>query len=360
MSPIILPSGKVLSARTTASARAGAERPEGERVKGLMAQLKPVLALQFRALRQQAAEAGRANPRGWADQSFFYYGRCVLDGQLACDAVGVPVESLEDLASSSAVQAIVARYMTNAGSGQNASRILRGLRTVVRRGGANTPRPMRKAIRDMSRTARRGEYEDLPEAAECLAAAMAEFRDAVVMIATGHPRRGKTRLRDAIIMALEIATSFRRSEFGAITVDVVFFSSYKTEVKIIIPEGASKVREVQLGVIRDEQVVAMLQRLVVDTGSGSLFRTNWKAPLAPDSTYKALRRTAKRSVGVPLSFNKARRIRVTGETSLPAMRARARHHRNSEVAEKTYSWHDDDLGIDQCRDALKNFGLPSE
>ena len=354
---IRLPSGQLLSAQTVATAAALAEVPEPERVTKLLGRIQPLLAAELRALRKLPAKKGYAAPRDWADTTFFLLARGVLDGQLACEAAGLPLTSLSDFTSKSAVDAIVNRYSGPGKPGRNAARILGGLCTVVRRGGTVVPSYMRRARRKLARAPRRTESKDLPALAECLAAALAAFEEAVMLISDGHRRRGKTRRRDAVILAVEMLTNFRRSEFGAITADVVIFSDHRAEVKIIIPEEASKVREIQLGVIRNEAVIAMLRQLADETNTGSLFETNRKTPLAPADAYRALRRTSKRSIGIELSFNEARRIAVTSEQNLSAMRARARHRRGSNVAEDCYSWHADDLGIEQCRDALRKFGV---
>lgn len=360
--PIVLPSGRVLSARTAESARrvlaSRAERKEGEGLTRLLARLPTGMAVEFRVLWKQAAAQGKADPQAWSDGSSYINARSLLDATIACKQAEVAVESILDLSSAPAVNAVVSRYKTAAGSGQNASRILRGVRPLIRRLGGNISKHMKEAIRDLSRTPRRGENEELPDIAGCLNAAIAEFADAVIMIRNGRSRRGMTRLRDAVIMAVEMATTFRRGEFHAITVDVVFFSNSKSEVRIVIPEAASKVREVQLGVIRDERVIGMLRELVKDKRMGGLFRTNRGTRLHSVSTYKALRRTTKRTVNVALSFNKARRVGVSGETSISAMRGRTRHSSRSETAEQTYSWHRDDIGIDECREKLARYGLP--
>ena len=163
-------------------------------------------------------------------------------------------------------------------------------------------------------------------------------------------------MRDAVLLAVELSTSLRRSEFQAITLDVMFFKA-EAQVTIVIPEFASKVRRVQLGLVRDPRVVAMLRQLKSDKAAGALFETNWATPLASASKYKALKRAGERAVGVALNFNKVRRIGVTSETSTGAMRKRLRHVNGSEVAEQTYAWHPDDVGIEECRAKLSQYGL---
>lgn len=354
---IRLPSGQLLSVQMVATAEALARLPEPIRVTGLLQRIQPHLAGELRALRQLPAKEGYASPRDWAETTFFLHARNILDGQLACEAAGIPLASLGDFTTEDAVRAIVDRYSGPGKPGRNAARILSGLCTVARRGGTVVPSFMRKATRKLARAPRRTENKDLPTLAICLAAALKEFESAVMLMSYGHERRGRTRMRDAVILAVEMLTNFRRGEFGAITADVVFFDDHRAEVRIIIPEAASKVREVQLGIIRDKAVIVMLRRLANETNTGSLFETNRKKPLASVDAYRALQRTSGRALGVKLSFNEARRIGVTSEQSLPAMRARARHRRGSDVAEDTYSWHPDDLGIEQCRDALRNFGV---
>ncbi len=354
---IRLPSGQLLSAQTVAKAAALAEVPESERVTKLLGRIQPLLAAELRALRKLPAKEGYAAPRDWADTTFFLLARCVLDGQLACEAAGLPLTSLSDFTSESAVSAIVSRYSGPGKPGRNAARIFGGLCTVVRRGGTVVPSYMRQIKRKLARAPRRTENKNLPTLAECLAAALKAFEEATMLISDGHKKRGKTRQRDAVILAVEMLTNFRRSEFGAITTDIVIFSDHCAEVKIIIPEKASKVREIQFGVIRDEVVITMLHQLANETNTGSLFETNRKTPLAPVDAYRALQRTSQRSIGVKLSFNEARRIGVTSEHNLSAMQARARHRRGSNVTEDAYSMHADDLGIEQCRDALRKFGV---
>jgi hypothetical protein len=361
--PTTLPTGKFLSARTASSAALRldlrARQKESRGLTELLQRIAPELVVEFRALRRLPSEKGKAAPRDWVDASERFYARCLLDGAMACKQAKIPIQSIRDFGSALAIAAVVKTYTTSGGSGQNASRILRGLRTLIRLVGGSISKSTGRTIRGLSRTPRRGAGQALPSAEACRSAALEAFLQAATMIGNGKPRRGKTRMRDAVLMAVQIEANFRRGEFDAITVDLVIFSEVKAEVRIIIPESTSKVRQVQLGIIRDETVIAMLRRLKGDKTVGPLFETNWATPLASVSKYKALKRAGARTVGVPLSFNMARRIGVTSETHIGTMRRRLRHAPGSEVAEQTYAWHADDIGIDECRAKLHHYGLPT-
>jgi len=361
MTQIILPSGQVLSARTAASTkRAFDDRiklQETKQLCTLLGRLPDSVAAEFRQLCKGNTSKGKANPRKWSNATVHMYARSLLDSTTACRQANVDVRSIHDLTGLRAVAAIRERYTTVSGSGQTASCILRGIRPLVRLSGHPIPAHMQHEIRVLLRTPRRDGNEALPTTAECLNASLTEFERAVKLIHDGRPRRGKTLLRDAIIMAVQTLTNFRRGEFSSITLDSVFFDAAKGDVRIIIRESASKVRQVQLGLIKDERVAAMLRKLIDQSTTRHLFLTNWDSALNSVSIYKALKRTSLRTVRVALNFNKIRRIAVSDETNIDAMRRRARHSRHSEVAEQTYSRHSDDIGIDECRIKIKQFGL---
>ncbi len=362
--PVILPSGKVLGGRTEASARQNQQdrvtKAEPQELTKLLARIPLEIATEFRTIRQMPAAHGKADLRDGFSSTVCKYARDTLDAYRACHAANVSANSIRDLSSAAAVKAIAKFYTRDSGSGQNARRILEGIRALIRRMGADTPKHMRTAIRELAATPRKDDGEELPSLERCMEAALDEFQEALMMIHGGKPKRGKTRLRDAAIFAIEMATNFRRGEFNAITVDVVFFSKLKAKVKIVIPEAASKVREVQIGIITDERVIEMMRILIEENRSGHLFETNRGTPFISVGPYKALRRTSHRSTGVPLNFNKARRIRVTDQTNLQAMRGGIRNSANSQQPEQAYSRHADDIGIDECRRKLRQYGRNSD
>ena len=196
------------------------------------------------------AEMGKAHPRAWSDGSAQNYARCLLDAEIACSLAGIPIQSVRDLSSSSAVSAIAKHYKTPDGLGRTPAvscavcgRSFECLAQTCRRICAGQ-------FETSPRTPRRNEGETLPRAAHCMDAAAAAFIvSAVTMISGSKPRRGRTLMRDAVLLAVELSTSLRRSEFQAITLDVMFFKA-EAQVTIVIPEFASKVRRVQLGLVR--------------------------------------------------------------------------------------------------------------
>ena len=59
----------------------------------------------------------------------------------------------------------------------------------------------------------------------------------------------------------EICVAFRRSEFAAIDRENCLFNEEGSSVRVLVPEWASKVKEVQLGIIGDTKVVQMFLNL---------------------------------------------------------------------------------------------------
>jgi hypothetical protein len=212
--PIILPSGEILDPRTAASAESGMDRitaaKESDALGDLLDRLSPPIAKEFRSILRTSAAKSFAAPSQWSPSTAFNMARAAFDAEFALRAAGVDAWSLADFGSDACVDAICAHYTTATGSQRNVGRILQGVRTLVRLRTKGSSRYIGRKIREAARTPRRGENEILPTAEMCLEGAMAEFAAAVAMMRHGRPRRGKTRMRDAVILAIEIVLNFRR------------------------------------------------------------------------------------------------------------------------------------------------------
>ncbi len=357
MTERILPSGRKIA--VTRSLTPMQNRDEVLRARGgealvhAIARLGDTLGDQFSSLLKRPPPPGKdiTDARHWPLTTLLFYIRCVLDAMIAVEATGRKVTSILQFSDTPAIKAILDHFMTEEESGQNASRILRGLRPLIRMLGGIVPRYMRHAISYASHTPRRGEDKDLPSAEDCRAAAAEELADALRMLAnTKTWKRGQTRLRDAVIYLVELHVFFRRNELAHVCLEGIHEDKFRTQIKLVVSGEHSKVREVQLGWITDLQAIAAIKRLQGKRRTGRFFETNAGHPLSSHDAYRALIRTSARSpVGTALSFNDARRIGVTEQTTMDGLHRAGRHASNSQVPEQAYARHDDSLGQDECR-----------
>jgi hypothetical protein len=352
---VMLPSGQRVSSAAIAFAeetlRVTAAAAEPEIVTDLLEKLASAnLAAEFRAILAKPTRKGYADARHWSRLSCWNHARSLYDVKIACDAEGIDVNSICDLSSERVIKAVKTRF----GVSQNASRILRGIRPLLRHMGSST-RKLGDAIKDCSRAPRRDDGVDLPTWDTVLASAIQEFQLGLLMIVDGQAKRGKTRARDAILLLVEVEAALRRGEFGSIEVEATIFDAAEACINIIVSPEHSKVRRLQLCKLHEPQTIKAVLKLMEGRESGKLFQTNAGTDLTPVGQYKALKRVGERTVSVKLNFNKMRKINTSRFDDVPRMRATLRHEKNSDVAEKKYASLPDDIMIDEVRDILNTY-----
>lgn len=350
MSPRILPSGKIMSARTLRSAAAASEdRLADRRTPSLRRQvdrLPPAVADEFWEADAMAHNISRS------DTSRLMAADALVQGCSAARRQGERITTVHDFAKRAVIDAICRDYDTRGLSRQSVSSVLRRVRTTMISLGGRSSRAMRDEITSGSKAERRGDRDHLPTEAECHAAALAAYAEAV-LLAVRRPRRARTRMRDAVMLAAQNCLRLRRGEFKSIVVEILVVDDRAATIEVVVAASDSKVRKVQLGTIADPAVIGILKKHVGDRRDGSLFTTNWGAPLSYRSHGRGLGRASVRGQGVHLSFTKVRQIGVTNLTDLSEMQAVTRHEPGSRVTEEHYARHADGVGLQEVRRLIK-------
>ena len=296
----------------------------------------------------EVATKARSQPRNWGPNTTQMNARALLDGNIVANEVGVVVRGVADLANNVTLEAISKRVEYGIWAGQNAARVLKGIRTVHYAVHGNCPRRLTKYISHFEKFPGRDINDNVREEEEYIIAAMAAMADGRAMLSEGDGVRGRIRIRDGALFGVVTKVNWRRGENAAARVDLVWIGP--NSATVLVKE--TKTHRERHVTIDDPRVIPMV-RTLTGRKSGSLLVKADGQPLKLQGVYAALVRTGHRYMELHTTNNVFRRVGISAEETLQAKRDRGGHTKDSYIPETIYTKSVAEEGLLATRTNLK-------
>ncbi len=337
------------------------EREEDRRVtsvtRRILARLSPGLAAEYSELLASPMRGKSfANPKKWSDETVRGYARSLLDASEAVRLQGRDDTSVASLLSPDGIAALK-EMLECRWSAINLWRVLCDVRKVHRAIHGTYPLAAKRLIDECGMAPTRDLWSRMRSPEQYIDAALLLTIEARQLTANGHLRRGRTRLRDAAILAVVAAIIPRRGEISLSDIKDIIHTGAPGKIRFFIEAGKSKARIDKILEIQDERVSNLLDEVLGGRNSGPLFITNKGNRLSGHELHRVLVRTSVKTLEAAASFNIIRRSGISAVHGLIAKRGLAGHSDDSQEAEKVYQKPDVVANLKRAENAFKTFPI---